>query len=149
MYDHGDTGCITPLMKMFTVGHGFVPDPIHAGGLRYHGMAPMLSMLAKERLIAPRAYPQVEAMDAAHLFTRAEGLLPAPETAHALKAVIDEAVKCRETGEEKTILMLFSGHGFFDMSAYEAYLKGQLTPFELPEKRISETLGQLKQKYSF
>lgn len=149
MYDHGDTGCITPLMKMFTVGHGFVPDPIHAGGLRYHGMAPMLSMLAKEKLIKPRAYTQVDAMDAAHLFTRAEGLLPAPETAHALKAVIDEAVKCRETGEEKTILMLFSGHGFFDMSAYEAYLQGQLSPFELPEKRITETIGQLKQKYSF
>jgi len=147
LYDHGDTGRITPLMKMFTLGHEFIPDPIHAGGLRYHGMAPLLSLMAKEELIDVRAYNQIEALESACYFTRAEGLIPAPETAHAVKATIDEALKCRETGEEKTLLMLMSGHGFFDMSAYESYLEGNLEPFELPQERIEKTITSLKELY--
>jgi len=147
LYDHGDTGRITPLMKMFTVGHEFVPDPIHAGGLRYHGMAPSLSMLIKHGLVQPRAYNQVEALDAAVTFAQQEGIIPAPETAHAIKAMIDEALRCKETGEAKTVVILMSGHGFFDMSAYEAHLKGELKPFELPQARIDKTVGSLKGLY--
>ncbi len=149
LYDHGDTGRMTPLMKMFTLGHEFIPDPIHAGGLRYHGMAPSLSMLAKHKLINARAYNQNEALGAAVEFARCEGLVPAPETAHAVKAMIDEALRCKETGESKTILTLMSGHGFFDMAAYEGYLDGELTPFELPQNRIDKTLGSLKKRYPF
>lgn len=148
LYDHGDTGRITPLMKMFTVGHEFVPDPIHAGGLRYHGMAPSLSMLVEHKVVQPRAYNQVDALGAAVTFAQQEGLVPAPETAHAVKAMIDEALRCKETGESKTILVLMSGHGYFDMSAYEGYLKGDLQPFELPQERIDKTVGNLKGLYS-
>jgi len=147
LYDHGDTGRITPLMKMFTVGHEFVPDPIHAGGLRYHGMAPSLSMLIKHGVVQPRAYNQVEALDVAVVFAQQEGIIPAPETAHAIKAMIDEALRCKETGEAKTVVILMSGHGFFDMSAYEAHLKGELKPFELPQARIDKTVGSLKGLY--
>lgn len=147
LYDHGDTGRMTPLMKMYTLGHTFIPDPIHAGGLRYHGMAPLLSQMAKERLIKAIAYNQVEALEAAVQFARAEGLIPAPETAHAVKAVIDEALRCKVTGEEKTLLMLMSGHGFFDMSAYEGLLERTLKPFELPKSRIDETVNNLKKMY--
>lgn len=149
LYDHGDTGRITPMMKMFTLGHEFVPDPIHAGGLRYHGMAPSLSMLAKHNLIEARAYNQNEALGAAVVFARCEGLVPAPETSHAVKAMIDEALECKKTGDEKTILTLMSGHGFFDMAAYEGYLAGSLKPFELPQERIQRTVGNLKSRYSF
>ncbi|MFC1802392.1 TrpB-like pyridoxal phosphate-dependent enzyme [Thermoproteota archaeon] len=149
LYDHGDTGRMTPLMKMFTLGHGFVPDPIHAGGLRYHGMAPSLSMLVKHKMVKAIAYNQLDALEAAVTFTKAEGLVPAPETAHAVKAMIDEAIRCKETGEEKTILTLMSGHGYFDMSAYGAYINGGLQPFELPQKRINETISSLKQLYPF
>jgi len=136
-------------MKMFTLGHDFIPDPIHAGGLRYHGMAPSLSMLVKHRIIEPRAYNQVEALGAAVTFAQQEGLIPAPETAHAIKAMIDEALRCKETGEEKTILVLMSGHGHFDMSAYEGYLNEALKPYELPQKRIKETVSNLKRLYPF
>jgi len=149
LYDHGDTGRMTPLIKMFTVGHEFIPEPIHAGGLRYHGMAPSLSSLVRDRLVEPRAYDQVEALTAAAEFARAEGLVPAPETAHALKAVVDEATRCRETGEERTILMLMSGHGLLDMAAYEALLEGRLEPFQLPQSTIDENLGHLKRLYPF
>jgi tryptophan synthase beta chain len=149
LYDHGDTGRMTPLIKMFTVGHEFIPEPIHAGGLRYHGMAPSLSTLVRDRLVEPRAYDQVESLSAAAMFARAEGLVPAPETAHAVKAVVDEATRCRETGEEKTILMLMSGHGLLDMAAYEALLEGKLRPFQLPQKTIDENLDRLKRLYPF
>ena len=149
LYDHGDTGRLTPLLKMFTLGHEFIPDPIHAGGLRYHGMAPAISLLVRDGLVKAKAYNQLDAMGGAVTFTRAEGLIPAPETAHAVKATIDEALRCKETGEEKTILTLFSGHGFFDMAAYEAYLSGGLQPFELPDERIRETVGNLKRLYPF
>ncbi|MCW4051426.1 MAG: TrpB-like pyridoxal phosphate-dependent enzyme [Candidatus Bathyarchaeota archaeon] len=149
LYDHGDTGRMTPLMRMFTLGHEFIPDPIHAGGLRYHGMAPQISSLANHGIIKPRAYNQIEALEAAATFTKAEGLIPAPETAHAVKATIDEALQCKETGEAKTILTLMSGHGYFDMSAYEDYLDGKLQPYELPQPRIDETLSRLKRMYPF
>jgi len=159
LYDHGDTGRITPLLKMFTLGHEFIPDPIHAGGLRYHGMAPAISLLVRDGLVNAKAYNQLEALGGAVEFIRAEGLIPAPETAHglipapetahAVKATMDEALMCKETGEEKTILTLFSGHGFFDMAAYEAYLGGGLQPFELPDERIRETVGNLKRMYPF
>lgn len=134
---------------MFTLGHEFIPDPIHAGGLRYHGMAPAISLLVRDGLVKAKAYNQLDALGGAVTFTRAEGLIPAPETAHAVKATIDEALRCKETGEEKTILTLFSGHGFFDMAAYEAYLGGCLKPFELPDERIRETVGNLKRLYPF
>jgi tryptophan synthase beta chain len=149
LYDHGDTGRMTPMMKMFTLGHEFIPDPIHAGGLRYHGMAPSLSMLIKHGLVKPRAYNQNEALGAAVEFAKCEGLIPAPETAHAVKAMMDEALRCKETGEEKVILTLMSGHGYFDMSAYGAYLDGALQPFELPQARIDKTIGSLKDRYPF
>jgi len=149
LYDHGDTGRITPLIKMFTVGHEFIPEPIHAGGLRYHGMAPSLSTLVRDGYVEPRAYDQVEALSAAATFARAEGLVPAPETAHAVKAVVDEAIRCRETGEEKSILMLMSGHGYFDMAAYEALLDDRLKPFQLPQGVIDDNLGRLKRLYPF
>ncbi len=149
LYDHGDTGRMTPLMKMFTLGHGFIPDPIHAGGLRYHGMAPSLSMLVKHRMVQPRAYNQLEALETAVTFAKQEGLVPAPESAHAVKAMIDEALRCRETGEAKTVLVLMSGHGYFDMSAYEGYMNGGLSPFELPQERIDKTVGDLKRLYSY
>ena len=149
LYDHGDTGRMTPMMKMFTLGHEFIPDPIHAGGLRYHGMAPSLSMLIKHGLVKPRAYNQNEALGAAVEFAKCEGLIPAPETAHAVKAMMDEALRCKETGEEKVILTLMSGHGYFDMSAYGAYLDGSLQPFELPQARIDKTICSLKDRYPF
>ena len=115
-YDHGDTARITPLFKMHTLGHTFIPPPIHAGGLRYHGMAPTLCLLNRSGIVKTVAYNQVEVFEAASQFIRAEGIIPAPEPAHAIKAVIDEAIRCRETGEEKTILFLLCGHGQFDLS---------------------------------
>jgi len=147
LYDHGDTGRIIPLVLMYTLGHEFVPDPIHAGGLRYHGMAPSLSMMVREGLVGVEAYNQVEVFDAAAQFIRAEGIVPAPEPAHAIKAVIDEAIRCRETGEEKTLLFLLCGHGHFDMKAYDDYLSGRLEPFTLPREKIEESLSRLKRLY--
>jgi len=147
LYDHGDTGRIIPLVLMYTLGHDFVPDPIHAGGLRYHGMAPSLSLLVKEGQVGVRAYNQIEVFDAAAKFVRAEGIVPAPEPTHAIKAVIDEAIRCRETGEEKTILFLLCGHGHLDMRAYDDYLSSNLEPFALPKKRIEESLSRLKKLY--
>jgi tryptophan synthase beta chain len=147
MYDHGDTGRIIPLVLMHTLGHDFVPDPIHAGGLRYHGMAPTISLMVEEGEVGVRAYNQVEAFEAAALFTRTEGIVPAPEPSHAVKAVVDEALRCRETGEEKTILFLLCGHGHFDMKAYDDYLAGRLQPFELPRERIDASLARLREMY--
>ncbi len=147
LYDHGDTGRIIPLVLMHTLGHDFVPDPIHAGGLRYHGMAPTISLMVKEGEVGVRAYNQLEAFDAARDFVRAEGIVPAPEPAHAVKAVIDEALRCKETGEEKTILFLLCGHGHFDMKAFDDYIAGRLEPFELPRERIEVSLGRLKRLY--
>ena len=125
-YDFGDTVGLTPLIKMYTLGHDFVPPPIHAGGLRYHGDAPLVCKLYDLGYISAVAYKQTEVFDAALTFARTEGIVPAPESSHAIKAAIDEAKRCRETGEEKVILFNLSGHGYFDLSAYDKYLRGEL-----------------------
>jgi tryptophan synthase beta chain len=126
-YDFGDTAEMTPLLLMYTLGHEFVPPPSHAGGLRYHGDAPIISLLVKEGVMEARAYHQVEVFEAAVTFARTEGIIPAPETSHAIKAVIDEAVRCRESGESKCIFFNFSGHGLLDLAAYDEYLSGRLS----------------------
>lgn len=125
-YDFGDTIGLTPLLLMFTLGHDFVPPPIHAGGLRYHGAAPLVSLLHKEKVIEAVAYDQLPVFEAAVKFAKNQGIIPAPESAHAIKAVFDEAEKCKQSGEEKTILFNLSGHGHFDMSAYQDFLSGKL-----------------------
>ncbi len=142
-YDYGDTAGLTPLLLMYTLGHTFEPPGIHAGGLRYHGDAPLVCQLVKEGLIKPRAYPQTACFEAAVLFARTEGVIPAPETSHAIRAAIDEALRSRETGEEKVIVFNFSGHGHFDLAAYEAYLEGKLEDYEYPEEKIREALERL------
>jgi len=147
MYDHGDTARITPLVKMYTLGHDFIPPPIHAGGLRYHGKAPTLGILNREKLLETRAYNQVEVFDAAKLFIKTEGIIPAPEPAHAIKGVIDEALRCKETREKKVILFLLCGHGHFDMQAYDDYLKGKLPPYEYPKEEVQKAIKKLKELY--
>jgi tryptophan synthase beta chain len=142
-YDFGDTAQTTPLMKMHTLGHDFVPPGIHAGGLRYHGMAPLVSALAEHKLIEARALHQLTCFDAAVQFARTEGIIPAPETSHAIRVVIDEALKCKETGEEKVIAFNFSGHGHFDMSAFDAYFSKKLEDYEYPEEKIKESLAKV------
>jgi len=142
-YDFGDTAGLTPLMKMHTLGHGFIPDPVHAGGLRYHGMSPLLSHMYELGLFEAVAKPQRECFAAALTFARAEGIIPAPEPSHAVAAVVEEARKCAETGEEKVILTALCGHGHFDMVAYERYLSGEMTDFELPQDRIDTALASL------
>jgi len=125
-YDFGDTAEMTPLLKMHTLGHKFIPNPIHAGGLRYHGMAPLISLLCHEGIIEKRAYPQVSVFKAAVDFAHSEGIIPAPESSYAVKATIDEALRCKEEGLEKTILFNLSGHGLLDLVSYEKYLSGNL-----------------------
>ena len=142
-YDFGDTVGLTPLLKMYTLGHNFVPPKIHAGGLRYHGDAPVLCLLVKKGVVEAVAYRQNAVFEAAVTFARTEGIVPAPETAHAIKAVIDEALKCKERGQERTIVFNFSGHGHFDMSAYDQYFSGELEDYELPEEEIKRALGEL------
>ena len=146
-YDHGDTARITPLVPMHTLGHDFIPAPIHAGGLRYHGIAPTISVLASEKQLETQAYNQIEVFDAAKLFIRSEGIIPAPEPSHAIKAAIDEALRCKETGEEKTILFLLCGHGFFDMQAYDEYFNGRLLPYEYPTQKVAESMEKLRKLY--
>ncbi len=118
-YDHGDTAGLTPLLFMHTLGMNFVPPPIHAGGLRYHGMAPLVSHLVSREIVQPRAYSQERVFEAARFFLKTEGILPAPESAHAIAAVIDEALKVKEEGKERIILFNLSGHGFLDISAFD------------------------------
>jgi tryptophan synthase beta chain len=132
-YDFGDTAGLTPLMPMYTLGHGFVPPPVHAGGLRYHGDAPSLCALVRAGAIDARAFRQNETFDAALRFARSEGIIPAPEPAHAIRAVIEEADAAREAGEERTILFGLCGHGNFDLAAYDAYLAGTLEDPEFSE----------------
>lgn len=143
VYDYGDTAKLTPIIKMYTLGHDFIPAPIHAGGLRYHGMAPIVSHLYNLGYIEARATNQVETFEAGVTFARAEGIISAPETNHCIRVAIDEALKCRESGESKTILIGHSGHGLVDMAAYEKYLSGQLEDYEYPEEKIKESLGKL------
>ncbi len=142
-YDFGDTAQLTPLLKMYTLGHSFVPPPIHAGGLRYHGDAPLMCLLVNQGVIEARAFHQNEVFEAAITFARTEGSLTAPETAHCVKAGIDEALKCKETGEEKCIVIAYSGHGFFDLGAYDAYLSGELEDYELPQEEIDRALAEV------
>lgn len=142
-YDYGDTAGMTPLMKMYTLGHSFVPPAIHAGGLRYHGMAPTLCALYDAGYIEAVAVPQRAVFDAAVLFTRTEGILPAPESAHAIRVAIDEALKAKKSGEKRVILFNLSGHGHFDLSAYHAYINGQLEDLALPEEEIAAIPSRL------
>ena len=146
-FDHGDTARLTPLVPMHTIGHDFIPAPIHAGGLRYHGIAPTISRLVSEKKMESRAYNQVEVFDAAKIFIQSEGIIPAPEPAHAIKGAIDEALRCKKTGEKKTILFLLCGHGHFDMQAYEDYLSGKLQPYEYPQEKVAEAMQRLKKLY--
>jgi len=132
-YDHGDTACMTPLLAMHTLGHAFVPPPIHAGGLRYHGMAPLVCQAIVEGLFAPRAYHQTKCYESALTWAKTEGTICAPETSHAIAATIDEAIKAREEGKEKVILFNYSGHGLMDLSGYDNFMSGRLTDYELPE----------------
>jgi len=141
-YDFGDTGEMAPLVKMHTLGHKFVPPPIHAGGLRYHGMAPLVSALVEQGYIEARAVPQVATFDAGVQFARTEGIVPAPESNHAVRAAIDEAIAAREEGKPRTILFNLSGHGHFDLAAYEAYLTGRLEDYEYePEPAADKELA--------
>jgi tryptophan synthase beta chain len=144
-YDYGDVAGLTPLLKMFTLGHNFIPSPIHAGGLRYHGMAPLVSLLYKEGIIEAVAYPQRAVFEAGVLFAQTEGYIPAPETAHVIKFVVDEAIRCREEGKEEVILFNGSGHGHFDMAAYDDYLAGKLEDFVYPEEKVEEAIKQLRE----
>jgi len=142
-YDHGDTAKMTPLLPMHSLGHSFVPPPIHAGGLRYHGMAPLVSQAIVEGLLAPRAYHQLKCYEAAITWAKTEGFISAPETSHAIAAVIDEALKAKEEGKEKVILMNWSGHGLMDLTGYDAYLSGKLTDYSLPQEQIDEYQKEL------
>lgn len=144
VYDHGDTAKMTPLLAMHSLGHAFVPPPIHAGGLRYHGMSPLVSKAVEEGLLAPRAIHQLECYKAGILFAKTEGIIPAPETAHAIAAVIQEANKAKEEGKEKVILFNFSGHGLMDLVGYDKYLAGELTDYNLPQEEILKNLEVLK-----
>jgi tryptophan synthase beta chain len=135
-YDFGDTIGMTPLMKMHTLGHGFIPDPIHAGGLRYHGMAPLVSHVYELGLAEAEAIPQLECFQAALMFARTQGIVPAPEPTHAIASAIREANRCKESGESKTILTALCGHGHLDMGAYESYLAGAMTDLEFPEDEL-------------
>ncbi len=140
-YDFGDTAGMTPLVKMHTLGHDFIPDPIHAGGLRYHGMAPLISHIYELGLMEAVAIPQQECFAAAIQFARTEGIVPAPEPTHALAACVREALACKESGEEKVILTALCGHGHFDLAAYDAYLDGRMVDNELSEEALVSALA--------
>ncbi|MBZ4665277.1 TrpB-like pyridoxal phosphate-dependent enzyme [Mahella sp.] len=144
-YDYGDVAKLTPMMMMYTVGHDFMPPGIHAGGLRYHGASPLESQLLHDGLIEAKAYDQREIFDAAKLFAQNEAIVPAPESSHAIKAAIDEALAAKEAGEARTILFNLSGHGYFDMGAYDAYLSGQLQDSSLLEDELIRALEALPQ----
>ena len=143
-YDFGDIAGLTPLLAMFTLGHSFVPEPIHAGGLRYHGMAPLVSQAQVEGLIKPRAYDQVKCYESAMLWAKTEGTICAPETSHAIACVIDEARKAKKEGKQKVILFCYSGHGLMDLAGYDKFLSGKLTRYTLPKHKIKESLCMLK-----
>ncbi|MEZ5239689.1 MAG: TrpB-like pyridoxal phosphate-dependent enzyme [Microthrixaceae bacterium] len=144
-YDFGDTAGMTPLVKMHTLGHDFIPDPIHAGGLRYHGMSPLLSHIYELGLIEAEALPQTDCFAAGVQFARTEGIVPAPEPTHALAATVAEALRCKETGEDKVILTALCGHGMLDMAAYDAYFAGELQDHEYPQEAIAEAMKHVPQ----
>ena len=143
-YDFGDTACTTPLLAMHTLGHAFVPPPIHAGGLRYHGMAPLVCQAVVEGLFTPRSYHQLKCYEAALTWARTEGFICAPETSHAVAGAIDEAIKAREEGKEKVILFSYSGHGLMDLSGYDAYMSGQLSDYEMPQEELERFTQDLE-----
>ena len=142
-YDFGDTAGMTPLIKMHTLGHSFIPDPIHAGGLRYHGMAPLISHLKELGILEAEAIAQTECFEGAVRFARSEGIIPAPEPMHAIAGAIREAARCRETGEERVILIALCGHGHFDMAAYESFLSGEMTDYQHPQEAIAAALEKV------
>jgi len=140
-WDYGDTAKKAPILKMHTLGHGFIPHPIHAGGLRYHGIAPIISNLINNKLMTSSMHFQTEVIEAGLQFARTEGILPAPETCHAVKEAMDQAILAKEKNEKKVIVFNFSGHGYFDLLAYKEYMEGNLVDFELPSEDISEALN--------
>jgi tryptophan synthase beta chain len=142
-YDFGDTAGMTPLLKMHTLGHGFIPEPIHAGGLRYHGMAPLVSHVYELGLVEAVAIPQTECFAGALQFARHEGIVPAPEPTHAIAAAIREAKACTASGEEKVILTALCGHGHLDLAAYESFLAGTMTDYELPDEEIAAAMADV------
>ncbi len=144
VYDNGDTAEMVPLVAMYSLGHTFIPPPIHAGGLRYHGMAPLVSKAIKEGLLRPLSLHQIESYEAGILFAKTEGIIPAPETTHAIAATIREAQKAKEEGKEKVILFNFSGHGLMDLTGYDKFLTGQLSDYELPQEEIDKNLEVIK-----
>lgn len=143
-YDFGDTSMLTPLMPMYTLGHGFVPPPIHAGGLRYHGDSPLLSQLVKDGLVSAEAYSQLDVFNSALLFIQNEGIIPAPESSHAIHGAIQHALKAKSEGKEKTILFNLSGHGHFDMAAYGNFLAGNLVDHQMTSEEVQRSLAELK-----
>ena len=144
-FDYGDTAAMAPIVKMYTLGHTFIPPGIHAGGLRYHGMSPSVSALVKHGDIEARAVKQLATFDAAVQFSKAEGIIPAPESAHAVRVAMDEALECKKTGQKKVIAFNLSGHGHFDMMAYDAYHNGQLEDYEYPQAMVDEAMTHLPQ----
>jgi len=144
-WDYGDVAGLAPIALMYTLGHTFVPPPIHAGGLRYHGMAPIICHLHRLGLVEARAEHQLATFKAGVTFAQTEGIITAPEPNHCVKAAIDEALRCREAGESKTILIAHSGHGHFDLAAYDEYLSGRLQDYEYPEAKVKEALAFLPQ----
>ncbi|MCC7269476.1 MAG: pyridoxal-phosphate dependent enzyme, partial [Rhodocyclaceae bacterium] len=142
-YDFGDVSGYTPMMKMYTLGHDFMPPSIHAGGLRYHGDSPLVCQLYNEGLIEAVAVPQIATFEAGVQFARAEGIIPAPESNHAIRACIDEALRCKQTGEKKTLFFNLSGHGHFDMASYDKYFAGELVDYEYPAEAVQEALKRL------
>ncbi|WP_299533995.1 pyridoxal-phosphate dependent enzyme [Ulvibacterium sp.] len=142
-YDFGDTGGMTPLLPMYTLGHDFVPAPIHAGGLRYHGAGVIVSQLLKDKLIEAVAHDNLEVFEAGVLFAKAEGIIPAPEATHGIATVIAEANKCKEEGVSRTILFNLCGHGNFDMKAYDDYFEGRIVKHELSQEQINASLARL------
>jgi len=144
-FDYGDTAKMAPVVKMYTLGHDFVPPRIHAGGLRYHGVSPLLSLLKKRGLIEALAVHQVPVFQAAHLFVKSEGIIPAPESAHTIRVAIDEALDAKAKGEKRVIVFELSGHGHLDLGAYEAYLAGKLEDYAYPEALIQEAQKSLPQ----
>jgi predicted alternative tryptophan synthase beta-subunit len=144
-YDFGDTAGMTPLVKMYTLGHDFIPAPLHAGGLRYHGMASIICEMWDQDLMEMNAIPQMETFQAAITFAKAEGIVPAPEAAHGIAGAIREALAAKEAGDERVILFNLCGHGHFDMTAYNAYLGGELSDYEYPQEQIDKSLQSLPQ----
>jgi tryptophan synthase beta chain len=145
VYDFGDTVGLTPLVKMHTLGHSFIPAPLHAGGLRYHGMASLVCALYEAGIIEAVAVPQLATFQAALQFARTEGIIPAPESAHAVRTAVDEALRCKAEGTARAILFNLSGHGHFDLSAYENYLAGKLQDYDYPVEQVEAALAELPQ----